>query len=84
MISDFITFPKMLLRWLKFGAFHLTAILTAYYKKITPLFFNLLFLLLLNERGLSRESWSAVFHPSTKCISVMKVLLFGINPKKKF
>ena len=36
--------------------------------KKTPLVFNLQFLLLLSERGLSPESYLAIFHPRASCL----------------
>ena len=63
MISDFKIFPVMFLRQLKFGANSVQYLFYIYYKEKTPLCFNLSFLLLLSERGLSPESCSAIYHP---------------------
>ena len=60
MISDFKIFPIMLLRQLNFGELLVYQLFYVYYKAKTLLFLNLLFLLLLSERGLSnlvKISW---------------------------
>ena len=53
----------MLLRQLNFGVLLVLQLLNTYYKGKTPLFFYLLFLLLLSERGLSPESYLEFYHP---------------------
>ena len=55
MISDFKVFPVILLRQLNFGISSVYQPFYVYYKGKTPLFFNLQFLFLLTERGLSPE-----------------------------
>ena len=61
-ISDFNTFSKMFLRQLNFGVLSVWKPVYVYCKGKTPLFFNLYFLLLLSERGLSPESCLAIYH----------------------
>ena len=52
----------MLLRKLNFGVLSASQLFYVYHKEKTPLFFNLKFLLLLDERGLSPESCLAICH----------------------
>ena len=59
-ISDFKIFPIKLLRQLNFGALSVQQL---FYKEKAPLFFNLQFLLSLNERRLSPESCLEICHP---------------------
>ena len=71
MISDFKIFPIMLLRQLNFGVLSVQQLLYVCYKEKIPFSFNLWFLLLLSEGGLSPESCLAICHPvaykKTKC-----------------
>ena len=63
MISDFKIFSIMLSRQVNFGTLSVQQLFYVYYKRKTPFFFNLQFLLLLSERNLSPESCLAICRP---------------------
>ena len=60
MINDFKILPIILLRQLNFDILSVYQLLYIYYKGKSPLFFNLLFLLLLSEKSLGPESCLAI------------------------
>ena len=68
MIIAFKVFPIRLLRQLNFGVVLVSKLFYVYYKRITPLFFNQQFLLLLSERGSSSESCLTICHPRASCL----------------
>ena len=67
-ISDFKIFTKMFLRQLNFRVLSFFQLLYVNCKGKSQFFFNLQFLLLLNERGLSPESCLAICHPRVSCL----------------
>ena len=66
--NDFKISLKMLLKQLSFGVLSASQLFYDYYKGRTSLFFNLQFLLLFSETGLSAESYLAICHPRPSCL----------------